>query len=83
MTALSTNMSTPPQVAERLRVNVHRVLGWINAGQLRAVNVGDGKLRPRWRVDEADLQSFLSRRSATPSPPPRRRRKLPTVTEYF
>ncbi|MSU77461.1 MAG: DNA-binding protein [Gemmataceae bacterium] len=75
---------TPPAVARRLGVNVHKILGWIRTGELRAVNLGDGT-RPRWRIMSDDLQAFLEGRAAQPATPVRRakRKKLEGVTEYF
>ena len=77
-------MLTPPQVARRLAVKVDRVRRWITAGQLRGINLGDGS-RPRWRIDPADLEAFLARRTASPAPrqAPRRRRKPANVIEYY
>ena len=77
--------STPPVVAKLLAVDVHRVLAWIRSGALRAVNVGDGPLRPRWRIMPDDLDAFLARRAAQPATKAtRRRRKVdPGVIEYF
>ena len=76
---------TPPQVAERYRVAVDKVLAWIHSGQLRAVNVAarvGG--RPRWRIDESDLLAFEQRRVAVPTAPkPKRRPKQEAVTQYF
>ncbi len=76
---------TPPAVARRYGVDVHRVLGWIRAGQLRAINVGDGAQRPRFRVSAADLAIFEASRAAEPQPKARRirRRRDPLVTEFF
>jgi Helix-turn-helix domain len=74
---------TPPALARRLGVNVHRVLAWIKGGQLAAVNVGDGS-RPRWRIMPDSLELFLASRSARPTPKVARRRKTAeSITEYF
>ena len=76
---------TPPQVAERLGVDGHKILSWIRAGELRAVDVGDGARRPRYRVAESDLATFLAGRSAGPEPKITRvrRRRDPQITEFF
>jgi hypothetical protein len=81
----ASHYSTPPEVADELRVDPAKVLGWIRSGQLRAVNVGDGARRPRYRISGADLQVFLAARSAGPAPRVSRiRRRQPQgVTEFF
>ena len=74
----------PREVAERYRVSVDKVVGWIRVGKLRAFNVGDGLKRPRWRVLPADLTAFETERMATPPPKPaRRRRRDPAIKDYF
>ena len=75
---------TPPQVAKRLGVDPHRVVGWIRRGELQAANLGDGARRPRFRVSESDLAVFLASRAAGPQPKvARRRRKDPSTIEFF
>jgi hypothetical protein len=78
-----TRMLTPPQIAARLAVKPEKILGWIRSGELSAVNVAknvDG--RPRWRVDPAELDKFLIRRSATPAPKVTRRRKKKLPADF-
>ncbi len=42
---------TPNELARRYGVGVHKVLGWIGRGELRAVNVAtDASARPQWVV---------------------------------
>lgn len=76
--------ATPPAIAKQLVVHVGKVLGWIQSGELRAINLGNG-MRPRWRIMPEDLKAFLERRAAQPAlKATRRRRKVdPAVTEYF
>ena len=79
---------TPPQIATRLRVSPDKIVAWIRSGELRAFNVASEKaMSPRWRVAEADLQTFLDRRSnPAPNPPPQkraRRKKSDAFVEYF
>ncbi len=66
---------SPPAIAERLGVSPEKVIRWIARGELRAVNLAD-RLggRPRWRVSQADLESFLAARAAQPRPGRRRPR---------
>ena len=80
-----TRWLTPPDVAEQLGVEPPKVIAWINAGELVAVNVAQslhGK-RPRWRIDPRELEAFLLRRQKRPNAPRAKRRKLVGVTEYF
>ncbi len=75
---------TPPQVAEQLAVDPVKVIGWIKSGMLTAVNVGEGPLRPRYRIAPESLADFLRRReTSAPAPRPARRRKPPAVKQYF
>lgn len=50
-------MLTPRQVATRLGISVDQVYRLIESKKLPAKNVGVGT-RPRWRVDESDLEGF-------------------------
>ena len=75
---------SPPQVARRLGVDPHRVVRWIRNGELVGINLGDGPQRPRYRISESDLAVFLASRAAGPTAKvARRRRRDPTVCEFF
>ena len=76
---------TPPEVAQRLRVNAGKVLSWIRAGELPALNVATRPTgRPRYRISEADLLVFANRRAGAALPTPRRsKRRDQNVTEFF
>jgi len=66
-----------PAVAERLGVNLSKVIGWIGRGELRAVNVADRTgpgCRPRWRIAVEDLERFEAARAAVPMPAADQRR---------
>jgi excisionase family DNA binding protein len=56
-------------VAERYGVGLHTVLGWIERGELRAINVGrrPGGKKPRWRMTEGALAAFEGARSSQTS----------------
>jgi len=66
------------ELAALLGVNVAKVAGWIRSGELPAVNValrrGIG-CRPRWRIPQASLDTFLRQRESTPTPKIRRQRR--------
>ena len=67
---------TPNQVSKRYGVGVHKVLGWIERGELAAINVAsDTGRRPRWIVLPEALADFERRRSALPEQRQTRRRR--------
>ena len=75
---------TPPMVAKRYGVDPSQVRQWIRSGALRAINVGNGHQRPRFRIDPADLTAFEnSRQVSPPAKRPRRKPKDPMVIEFF
>jgi hypothetical protein len=50
---------TPPQVARLYGVSHDKILGWIHAGELRAINIAAKRsARPRWVVGQQDLVAF-------------------------
>jgi hypothetical protein len=76
--------ATPPAIAKQFGADVHRVIGWIQRGELRAINVGDGAKRPRYRISPADLAAFeASRCVQPPAPRVRRRRADPGIVQFF
>jgi hypothetical protein len=84
-----TRYLTPPQLARQLAIDAAKVIGWIRAGELRAINIATTLAgRPRYRIDPRDADAFLARRAAAAtSPPPaarsRRRRPDSDFIEYF
>lgn len=87
------NMLKPSEVAARCRVDVERVLAWINAKELRAANVATKATskKPRWVVAESELIRFLESRTAPTTTqsqqsepkPTRRARVSKKPTKYF
>jgi hypothetical protein len=61
---------TPPQVAKQLGADPATVINWIRGGQLKASNLANGH-RPRYVIQIADLDAFLSSRQ-----PDLRQRKI-------
>jgi excisionase family DNA binding protein len=57
--ALMEKIVTVEQIAERLQVNNQTVRKWLREGELAGMPFGG---RTGWRVNEADLQTFLDRR---------------------
>jgi predicted site-specific integrase-resolvase len=54
---------TPRTICESLDIGIEPVLAWIHSGQLRASNISNSPLRPRWRIAKDDLKTFLEHRS--------------------
>ena len=74
---------TVRDVARRYRVGEDKVRGWINRGELRAINTATimcGK--PRWIVLSDDLAAFERHRTGGPPPKPRRRRAAGLIDFY-
>lgn len=77
---------TPPEIAKLLRVSPDKILGWIRSGRLKAVNLGNGYCRPRYRVSRESLETFLNLRAVQPPPPhiPRRRKHVSDeIIQFF
>lgn len=76
---------TPPQIAQRYGIKPDKVIAWIKAGELRAINVAERATgRPRYRIALADLLAFEERRTARPPVKPlRHQHKTAGVTQYF
>ena len=61
---------TPPEVAAILGVQPRKILHWIEAGELAAVNVATTKNgRPQWRITTSALEQFEQSRMVTPPEP--------------
>lgn len=78
---------TPAQVAKLLGIDMSKVNRWIHSHELPAFNVAKSArgTKARWRISQADLETFLAGRRnmpATTAPKPTRRRRLPDVPQY-
>lgn len=76
---------TVRDVARRHRVGVGRVIGWINRGELRALNRRDDRSgRPAYVILPEALADFEKRRQvATPPPKSPRRKKRTAEVDFF
>ena len=78
---------TVRDVAEKLEVSIHAVLGWIGAGELRATNVASSPRcrRPSWRISSAALAEFEESRSRGPTVKrqPAKREKQGDVIQFY
>lgn len=77
---------TPPQLARRWGVASDKIVHFIRTGELRAIDVSTRRGgRPRYLIDERDIEAFEQARSVQPiTRPTRRKRSQPQgVVEYF
>jgi hypothetical protein len=72
-------------MAEAWGISTAKVLDWIRAGELRAVNAATNVGgRPRYLIDQVDIKAFEARRAVVPPSAPGRRRRAPDdVIEFF
>jgi excisionase family DNA binding protein len=87
-TATTIRYLTVAELAERYGTNETKILSWIKAGELRAIDISARRgERPRWRISPEALETFeRARESQPPAPTPIRRRKPerpPGWVEYF
>ena len=77
--------TTPPQVAKMFGVNVDKVRGWIESGELIAYNFSNGDRR-RLHIHKDDLDAFMRQRMAVPQnerkPAKRRVLKQSSIEEF-
>lgn len=73
------------EVAERLGVCSSSVLTLIRNGRLPAVDVSVSRgVKPRWRIKQSDLETFLTPVNEKPASRPRKRRQVgPSVEQVF
>ncbi len=78
-----------PYFAKEWGISTAKIIGWIRAGELRAINVAEGpKKRPRYLIDRADIEAFERARTVVPdgglsTTAKLRRRAAGNVTEFF
>jgi excisionase family DNA binding protein len=78
---------TPPKAGKILGCGPDKILELIRNKELKAANLASGSQRPRWKINPADLQAFLERRSnsalSKPAAPQSTRRRIPQASEKF
>lgn len=66
---------TPPKLAKRYGISVDKVIRWILAGELSAMNLATTTSgRPRYKITQEAVEAFEARRAIL-TPPPRIHRK--------
>jgi hypothetical protein len=72
------------QIAKSRGVTPNKVLGWINSGELKAINCATkmGGM-PRWKVSEESLAAFDRLRESGPPTPKQRVKKLPHTGKQY
>ena len=74
---------TPPEIARLWGITPDKVLRWIYAGELRAIDASTKQGgRPRYLVDREDLATFERKRSTAPAPAKPAPRRRPPVKSY-
>lgn len=56
---MSTQLWSVAEVGERLRISADQVYVLIDQGLLTPINVSTGKTRPRWRISDDNLASYI------------------------
>jgi hypothetical protein len=75
---------TVADLARRYRVSPERVRGWIERGELRAINRRDDRCRrAAYLVTLEMLEEFEVRRAVLPPPKPARRKKRTEEIDFY
>jgi transposase len=75
---------TVRDAARRYRVSPDKVRGWINRGELPAVNTAAALCgKPRWLILPEGLAAFERRRAGGPTLKPPRRRRRPQMVDFY
>jgi hypothetical protein len=83
-TAEATRGLTVADVATRLRVSADKIRGFINRGELAAINTATAlRGRPRWVITPEALADFKRLRASGPPSKPARRRKRSQLVDYY
>ncbi len=86
--SIDKKMVSAPELAKLWGVSPAKVLLWVRAGQLRALNLARSTQgRPRYAIDLADVEAFERTRVVVPegsnASSGRVRRRTPPAKDYF
>jgi len=70
-------MLTPKDVAVHLKIHVDEVRRLLKSGELEGINIGQGDIKPRWRIDHESLERFKRRLTVHPQETAARTRARP------
>ncbi|MGO9109665.1 MAG: hypothetical protein ACLP9L_10565 [Thermoguttaceae bacterium] len=76
---------SPPALAAQWGVDKAKIIAWIRAGELRAIDAATKRGgRPRYLIDVEDIRTFEQGREVLPACPQRRarRNRLPQTKQY-
>ena len=87
MTILRQKLS-PPVLAKEWGISADKIVGFIKRGELKAIDVSSnrGSVRPRYLIDQKDIEAFELARAVVPPAAKtkrRRRRRDPATKGYF
>jgi excisionase family DNA binding protein len=60
---MNVRLLTLREAAERLRLSTDQLRAFVHDGELRYINLGRGRKRPRMKFTEFDLAEFVTRRT--------------------
>lgn len=66
---------TPGEYATQLGVSVKKVTGWIKTGQLKAIDISEGRKKSQWLIHADAVEDFELRRSNVNVVPSGKKRK--------
>lgn len=82
-----TRFSTPNELAERYGVKPSKVIAWIQAGELKAINTATRHgLKPRYKCSPQAIELFEAGRAVVKPPvavPRRQRRPVAGIIDHF
>lgn len=73
---------SPGDLAARYACKPETICAMIARGDIAAVNIGLGTIKPRWRVTQAALDRFEAARAAKSAPATTRRRRRKKPHDY-
>src|SRR5262249_6323808 len=71
-------------LCRRWRVGADKIHGFLRRGELIRINLASNLSgRPLWRITRESVEAFEQGRSSAPPPRPTRRKRRPSVFDYY